>query len=45
MYMERAKVMKVSMQPALLRIMTDQEELVDVEYFNDFGTLVTSNAR
>jgi len=25
--------------------MTDQKQLVDVEYYNDFVTLVTSNAR
>jgi len=25
--------------------MTDQNQLVDVEYYNDFVTLVTSNAR
>jgi hypothetical protein len=45
MYVERTKVMKFLRQPALLHIMTDQKQLVDVEYYNDFVTLVTSNAR
>ena len=45
MYVERTKVMKFSRQPVPLYIMTDQEQLVDVECFNDFGTLVTGNAR
>ena len=45
MNVERTKVMKLSRQPAPLYIMTGQEQLVGVKYFNDFGTLITSNAR
>jgi len=37
--------MKFPRPPAQLHIMTDQKQLVDVEYFNDFGTLVIRNAR
>jgi hypothetical protein len=41
----KTKVMKISRQPSPVQIMTDQKQLENVEYFNYFGSMITSDAR
>jgi hypothetical protein len=41
----KAKVMKISRQPSPMRIMIDQKQLENVEYFNYSGSMITSDAR
>jgi hypothetical protein len=41
----KTKVMKISRQPSPSKIMIDQKQLENVEYFNYLGSTITSDAR
>jgi hypothetical protein len=43
-YVENTKVMRISREPSPVQIMTDQKQLVNVEFFY-LGSLRTSDAR
>ena len=45
MNVEKTKVMRISRQPYLVEIMTDQKQLENVEYFNYLGSIITNDAR
>jgi len=42
---EKIKVRKLSRQPSTARIMMDQKQLENVEYFNHLGSMPTRDAR
>jgi hypothetical protein len=37
--------MRISRQPSPMKIMIDQKQLKNVEYFNYLGTMITNDAR
>jgi hypothetical protein len=41
---EKTKVMRISRQPYPIKIMIDQKQLVNVEYFNYLGIKITNDA-
>jgi hypothetical protein len=41
----KTKVMRISRQPSPMKIMIDQNQLENVEYFNYLGSMITSDAR
>jgi hypothetical protein len=45
MNVEKTEVMRISRQPSPIKIMVDQKQLENVEYFNYFGSMVTYDAR
>jgi hypothetical protein len=45
MNVEKTKVMRISMQPSPIKIMIDQKQLENVEYFNYLGSMITNDAR
>jgi hypothetical protein len=45
MNVEKTKVMRISRQPPRIKIMTDQKQLENVEYFNYLGSMITNDAR
>jgi hypothetical protein len=42
---EKAKAMEISRQPSPTKIMIDQKQLKNVEYFNYLGSMITNDAR
>ena len=42
---EKTKVMRISRQPTSMQIIIDQKQPKNVEYFNNFGCMVTNDAR
>jgi hypothetical protein len=40
MNVEKTKVMRLSRQPSLMKIMIDQKQLENVEYFNYLGSMI-----
>jgi hypothetical protein len=45
MNVEKTKVMRSSMQPSPIKIMIDQKQLENVEYFSYLGSMITNDAR
>jgi hypothetical protein len=45
MNVEKTKVMSISRQPAPMKIMIDQKQLENVEYFNYLDSMITNDAR
>jgi hypothetical protein len=45
MNVEKSKVMRISRQPSSIQIMIDQKQPENVEYFNNFGSMITNDAR
>jgi hypothetical protein len=45
MNVEKTKVMRISGQPSPMKIMIDQKQLENVEYFNYLGSMITNDAR
>jgi hypothetical protein len=45
MNVEKTKVMRISRQPYVIKIMTHQKQLENVEYFNYLGSMITNDAR
>jgi hypothetical protein len=45
MNVEKTKVMRISRQPSPMKIMIDQKQLENVEYFNYLGSMITNDAR
>jgi hypothetical protein len=45
MNVEKTKVLRIPRQPSSIRIMTDQKQMENVEYFNYLGTMITNDAR
>jgi hypothetical protein len=45
MNVEKTKVMRISGQPSPIKIMIDQKQLENVEYFNYLGSMITNDAR
>jgi hypothetical protein len=45
MNVEKTMVMRISRQPSPMKIMIDQKQLDNVEYFNYFGSMITNDAR
>jgi hypothetical protein len=45
MNVEKTRVLRIPWQPSSIRIMTDQKQLENVEYFNYLGTMITNDAR
>jgi hypothetical protein len=45
MSVENTKVMRISRQPAPMKIMIDQKQLENVEYFSYLGNIITNDAR
>jgi hypothetical protein len=43
--MWKSKVMRISRQPAPMKIMIDQKQLENVEYFSYLGSMITNDAR
>jgi hypothetical protein len=41
----KTKVMRISTQPSPMKIMIDQNQLENVEYFNYLGSMITNYAR
>jgi hypothetical protein len=41
----KTKVMRISRQPSPIKIMIDQKQLENVEYFKYLGSVITSDAR
>jgi hypothetical protein len=41
----KTKIMKISRQPSSMKIMINQKQLENVEYFNYLGSMITSDAR
>jgi hypothetical protein len=37
--------MRISRQPSLIKIMIDQKQLENVEYFNYLGSMITNDSR
>jgi hypothetical protein len=44
MNLDKAKVLRISRQPAAIQIMKDQKEPEYVEYFSYLGTMITNDA-
>jgi hypothetical protein len=42
---EKTKVMRISRQPYPIKIMTDQNQLENLEYLNYLGNMITNEAR
>jgi hypothetical protein len=42
---EKTKVMRISRQPSPMKIMIDQKQLENLEYFNYLGSMITKEAR
>jgi hypothetical protein len=45
MNVDKTKVIRISRQPYPIKIMIDQKQLENVEYFNDLGSMITNDAR
>jgi hypothetical protein len=45
MNVERTNVIRISRQPYPIKIMIDQKQLENVEYFNYLGSMITNDAR
>jgi F0F1-type ATP synthase beta subunit len=45
MNVEITKTMRISRQPSPMKIMIDQKQLGNVEYFNYLGSMITNDAR
>jgi hypothetical protein len=45
MNVEKTKVIRISRQPYPMKIMIDQKQLENVEYFNYLGSMITNHAR
>jgi hypothetical protein len=45
MNVEKTKVMRISRQPYQIKIMIDQKQLENVEYFNYLCSMITNDAR
>jgi hypothetical protein len=45
MNVEKTKVMRISKQPSPMKIMIDQKQLENVEYFKYLGSMITNDAR
>jgi hypothetical protein len=45
MSVEKTKVMRISRQPAPMKLMIDQKQLENVEYFNYLGSMITNDAK
>jgi hypothetical protein len=45
MNVEKTKVMRISRQPSSMQIMIDQKQPENVECFNNFGSMITNDAR
>jgi hypothetical protein len=45
MNVEKTRVMRISRQPSPMKIMIDQKQLEDVEYFNYLDSMITNDAR
>jgi hypothetical protein len=45
MNVEKTAVIRMSGRPPTMRIMVDQKQLEDVEYFNCLGSFITNDAR
>jgi hypothetical protein len=45
MNVAKTKVMRISRQPYPMKIMLDQKQLENVEYFNYLGTMIINDAR
>jgi hypothetical protein len=45
MSVEKTKVMRISRQPSPMKIMIDQKQLENVEYFNYLGSMITNDGR
>jgi hypothetical protein len=45
MNVEKTKVMRIPRQPSRIKIMIDQKQLENVEYFNYLGSMITNDAR
>jgi hypothetical protein len=45
MNVEKTKVIRISKQLSQMKIMTDQKQLENVEYFNYLGSMITNDAR
>jgi hypothetical protein len=45
MNVEKTKVTRISRQPSPIKIMIDQKQLQNVEYFNYLGSVITNDAR
>jgi hypothetical protein len=45
MNVEKTKAMRISRQPSPIKIMIDQKQLENVEYFNYLGSMITNDAR
>jgi hypothetical protein len=43
--MEKTKVMRITRQPSPIKIMIEQKQLENVEYFNYLGSMITNDAR
>jgi hypothetical protein len=43
--LEKTKVMRFSKQPYPIKIIIDQKQLENVEYFNYLGSMITNDAR
>jgi hypothetical protein len=41
----KTKIMKISRQPSPMKIMIDQKQLENLEYFNYLGSMITNDAR
>jgi hypothetical protein len=42
---EKTKVMRISRKPYPIKIMIDQKQLENVEYFNYLGSMITNDAQ
>jgi hypothetical protein len=42
---KKTKVVRISREPTPVRIVIDQEQLKNVEYFNYLGSMITNDAR
>jgi hypothetical protein len=45
MNLEKTNVLRISRQPSLMKIMIDQKQLENVEYFNYLDSMITNDAR
>jgi hypothetical protein len=45
MDVEKAKVTRITRELSPVQIMVDQKQLVNVEYFNNFGTMISCYAK
>jgi hypothetical protein len=45
MNVEKTKALRISRQPSPIKIMIDQKQLENVEYFNYLVSMITNNAR